>query len=97
MSADYTTRYFTTYSGVRLPLKLTNELPAGGLDNRNTYFRGQFDAEERLRVLEKIVYAELELRHAYDYHANGVLRQATITDVDGEVSVLTFDESGQRV
>lgn len=89
-----TCRYFTAYTGIRLPLRLVNELPEGGLDNRNTFFRGEFDADERLRVLEKIVYAERELRHVYRYHANGALREAEITDADGEVTVLAFDEQG---
>lgn len=99
MSSDAsgTCRYFTSYSGVRLPLRLVNELPEGGLDNRNTFFRGQFDAEERLRVLEKIVYAELELKHVYAYHPDGTLRQAEITDADGDVTVLRFDEAGNPV
>ncbi|MFC3608736.1 DUF6156 family protein [Stutzerimonas tarimensis] len=93
-TATGTIRHFTTYSGVRLPLKLVNEIPEGGLDNRNTFFRGAFDEQDRLLVLEKIVYAELELKHVYSYHPSGALRQAQITDADGETSVLVFDEAG---
>lgn len=88
-------RYFTSYSGIRLPLKPVGEIAGDGLDNRNTFFRGWFDEHERLRVLEKVVYSELELRHAYDYHPNGALQRAEVTDVDGEVAVLRFAEDGQ--
>ena len=97
MSSDAsgTCRFFVTYSGVKLPLKLMNELDEAGLHNRNTFFRGYFDAQERLTRLEKVVYGELELQHVYAYHANGALRQAEITDADDEVTLLEFDENGQ--
>lgn len=91
-------RYFISYSGVKLPLKLVNELPdESHLENRNTYFRGFFDGDERLLLLEKLVYGDIELRHHYRYHGNGVLSQAEITDVDGEITVLSFDEAGQAL
>ncbi|MDT4329224.1 DUF6156 family protein [Methylomonas sp. MED-D] len=91
-------RYFISYSGVKLPLKLVNELPdASHLENRNTYFRGFFDGDERLLLLEKLVYGDVELRHQYSYHGNGTLSQAEITDVDGEITVLSFDEAGQAL
>ncbi|MBD9363331.1 DUF6156 family protein [Methylomonas fluvii] len=88
-------RYFISYSGVKLPLKLVNELEdASHLENRNTYFRGRYDAEQRLMLLEKLVYGEVELRHVYTYHANGMLAAAEITDADGEIDLLRFDETG---
>lgn len=93
--ASATCRFFVTYSGIKLPLKLMNELDEAGLQNRNTFFRGYFDTQERLIKLEKVVYGELELQHLYAYHANGTLRQAEITDADDEVTVLEFDEHGQ--
>lgn len=89
------TRYFISYSGVKLPLKLVNELAdESHLENRNTYFRGCYAADERLMLLEKLVYGEVELRHVYTYHANGVLAEAEITDADGEIDLLRFDETG---
>jgi uncharacterized protein DUF6156 len=84
-------RYFITYSGVSLPLRLVNEIQPTELDNRNTYFRGQFDAADRLQVLEKLVYGEVELVHRYRYDAEGRLTWAEITDADGEITVLEFD------
>lgn len=90
-----TTRHFVTYSGVKLPFKLVNELTEAELDNRNTYFRGYFDAEARLTGFDKIVYGDVELAHRYAYHGNGALRHAEITDADEEVTVLEFDADGQ--
>ncbi|MBB3104765.1 DUF6156 family protein [Azomonas macrocytogenes] len=90
-------RYFVTYSGIKLPLKLTNELSEASLKNRNTFFRGYFDSQERVVKLEKIVYGELEMQHVYTYHENGTLQKAEITDSDDELVVLSFDENGQPV
>ncbi|WP_041643591.1 DUF6156 family protein [Azoarcus olearius] len=94
-TAETITRYFVTYSGVKLPFKLVNELGDSELDNRNTFFRGYFDAEGRLTGFDKMVYGELELAHRYTYHANGALQHAEITDADDELTVLDFDETGQ--
>lgn len=89
------TRYFISYSGVKLPLKLVNELAdESHLENRNTYFRGCYDADQRLMLLEKLVYGDVELRHVYTYHPSGILAEAEITDADGEIDVLRFDETG---
>lgn len=89
------TRYFISYSGVKLPLKLVNELAdESHLENRNTYFRGCYDADQRLMLLEKLVYGDVELRHVYTYHSSGILAEAEITDADGEIEVLRFDETG---
>lgn len=88
-------RYFVSYSGVKLPLKLVNELQDSDRENRNTFFRGYFDAEQRLLRCEKLVYGEIELLHDYQYHGNGVLSQADITDADGELTTLRFDAEGK--
>lgn len=85
------TRFFVTYTGVKLPFKLVNELQAGEVENRNTYFRGYFDAQDRLTGFDKLAYSEIELMHRYEYHEDGKLKQAEITDIDGEVTVLDFD------
>lgn len=92
---DLASRYFISYSGVKLPLKLVNEIEEGGLENRNTFFKGYYDAQDRLIRCEKLVYGETELLHNYEYDDNNVLRQAEITDADGELTLLTFDEQGQ--
>lgn len=87
-------RYFVTYSGIKLPLKLSQPLEASALNNRNTFFQAWFDADERMTGFQKMVYGEVELEHRYQYHGSGALKQADIIDAEGEVTVLSFDESG---
>jgi len=85
-------RFFVTYTGVKLPFKLVNELQAGEVENRNTFFRGYFDEQGRLTGFDKLAYSEVELMHRYEYHDNGKLKQAEITDIDGEVTVISYDD-----
>lgn len=89
-----TCRYFISYSGVKLPLKLVTPLSDAELQNRNTFFLGYFDSQERLLLCRKMVYGEIELEHRYRYYDSGILSEAEITDADGEVTVLQFDETG---
>jgi hypothetical protein len=86
-----TPRFFVTYTGVKLPFKLVNELQASEVENRNTFFRGYFDAQERLTGFDKLAYSEIELSHRYTYHDNGKIAQVEITDIDGEVTVMEFE------
>jgi Family of unknown function (DUF6156) len=88
-------RYFVSYSGVKLPLKLVNEISEIGLINRNTYYRGYFDNQDRLLLCQKIVYGEVESEHQY-YYSNGVLKDARITE-DDEVRNIHFNELGEMV
>ena len=83
------TRYFVTYSGVKLPLKLVGPLQDADVHRRNTYIRAEFDDADRLIGVEKLVYGDVELTHRYDYDADGRLATARIT-MDGETTVMTF-------
>jgi hypothetical protein len=87
-------RYFISYSGVSLPLKLTNELEPDGMDNRITYFIGYFDDEERLRMIEKVVYGEIEFSHEYEYD-DQMIRRATLIEDGEDPRVLEFDDQGR--
>lgn len=88
--------YFTTYTGVRLPLRLVGPLTEAEINNRNTFILATYDAADRLVAVHKKVYGEVVLGHAYGYHDNGALKRAEITihDEDEEVTVLEFDETG---
>jgi Family of unknown function (DUF6156) len=88
-------RYFLATSGVKLPLKLVNQIESTALTNRNTYIRAWYDGSERLLRFEKLVYGDIELSHVYDYDADGRLRRAEILVLDEDPTVLHFDESGQ--
>ena len=90
----YQIRCYTSYSGVNLPLKLVSEIPQDDMRNRNTYFQGCFDLQNRLCICRKIVYGETEFEHRYSYHDNGALKQALISEGDDELTTLNFDERG---
>ena len=88
MSDTIACRYFTTYSGVSLPINLTAELSEAETRNRNTFYRGWFDAAGRLQSFQKMVYGEIEQEHRYSYDEEGKLLSAEIVDEDGEVTVV---------
>lgn len=88
-----TFKYFLSYTGVRLPLKMVSPISADALENRNTYFRASYDASDRMVTCEKIVYGEVELRHDYRYGPDGRLVHAHI-DMAGEETEILFDENG---
>lgn len=82
-------RYFLTYSGVGLPLRLITPLSADAIANRNTYFCAQFDGAGRIALCRKIVYGEVEFEHRYIYGENGALLCAQITEEE-ETRVVEF-------
>lgn len=87
--AEGSWRYFVTYSGVKLPLRLVDPLEASDLNHRNTFIRARFDDADRLVECEKMVYGEIHLSHRYAYGEDGVLRRAEIV-MDDETTVLEF-------
>ncbi len=89
-------RYFVSYSGVKLPLKLVNEITEDSLNNRNTYYRSCFDAQGRMLLCQKIVYGEVESEHQYQYYDDGGLKSAQVTE-DDEVREIHFNESGEMM
>ena len=89
-------RYFVSYSGIKLPLKLVHEIAATSLNNRNTYYCGYFDAQDKMLLCQKVVYGEVESEHQYNYYGNGMLKQAKITE-DDEVREIYFNESGEML
>ena len=86
-----TCRYFLATSGVKLPLKLVNEIEPDALSNRNTYIRAFYDVTGRLLRFDKMVYGDVELSHRYDYDAAGALRRAEIIMLDEEPTILEFN------
>ncbi len=84
-------RYFLATSGVKLPLKLVNEIEADALSNRNTFIRARYGPSGLLVKFEKIVYGDVELSHSYTYDAEGALRRAEILMLDEDPTVLEFN------
>jgi hypothetical protein len=92
-----TCRHFISYSGVKLPLKLVSPLDEADMGNRNTFYRGYFDDNERLLMCQKVAYGEVDLEHRYDYYDSGVLRRAEIIEAGDDAVVIEFDEQGVRL
>lgn len=93
-----TTRFFVTYSGVKLPLKLVDPLDETQVDNRNTYMRATYDDKDRLIAAEKLVYGEVELSHRYEYQDDSTtLARAEVKALDGDTQVVTFGPDGRAV
>ncbi len=96
MTEQTSCRYFVSYSGVKLPLKLVNEIDHASLHNRNTYYRGYFDSQEKMLCCQKVVYGEVESEHVYAYYDNGILKHAQIKEGD-DVREVCFDEAGKML
>lgn len=92
--ADLDCRFFVSYTGVKLPLRLVNAIAPDQLSNRNTFIRGYFNNAGALTGFEKVVYGEIELTHRYSYHANGMLSEAEIVMLDEDSVTLRFDHNG---
>jgi hypothetical protein len=90
-------RFFVSYTGIKLPLRLVNLIGPEQLSNRNTFIRGYFDAAGVFTGFDKMVYGEVELMHRYGYHANGALSVAEIVMSDEEPVTLHFDENGEQL
>jgi len=87
-------RYFLTYTGIKLPLKLLTPLEKANIANRNTYFRAYYDDQDRMVVCQKVVYGEIELEHRYAYYPSGTLKRAEIIEAEDDPKVMCFDEQG---
>lgn len=87
-------KYFISYTGVNLPLKLTNELEEDGMDNRITFFTGYYDDRDRVVKIEKNVYGEVEFTHIYEYDDDDRIVKATVIEEDEEPRTLLFDSQG---
>jgi hypothetical protein len=96
-NTDRECRFFVSYTGVKLPLRLVNPIGPEQLSNRNTFIRGYFDTAGVFTGFDKMVYGEVELTHHYSYHANGALSSAEIVMPDEEPVTLHFDENGVPV
>ena len=88
------THYFTSYSGVKLPLRLIGAIAPDALANRNTFIRAHYDETGRLSQFEKIVYGAVELSHHYTYREDGSLARAEIIIPDEDIVLMDFAEMG---
>lgn len=91
------TRFFTSYTGVALPLKMVGEITPEEMQNRNTFFEADFDSQGRLSQCRKFVYGELELEHRYHYSDSGKLHLAEVRNDGDEFQYIYFDGFGSRI
>ncbi|EIZ79662.1 hypothetical protein WSK_1742 [Novosphingobium sp. Rr 2-17] len=92
-----TCRHFVTCSGVRLPLRLVEEIDGGQLGHRNTVIRSWPDDAGALIGSDKVVYGEIELSHRYAYRGDGTLAVAEIVMLDDDFARIYFDKAGVPV
>ncbi len=91
-------RFFGSFVGIGLPLRLISELEPSAIIHRNTYFVAYYDDIGRLTRCDKMVYGDRILSHYYEYHATGFLKSASIrSDDDDDAGVIFFDETGKRL
>lgn len=91
-TTEPTYRYFISYSGVKLPLNLVNEITLEQLHNRNTFYRASYDAQGKMVLCQKVIYGEVDTQHDYEYNADGQLVYARVTEGD-DVKELNIDVS----
>lgn len=87
-------RNFLSYNGIKLPLKLVTPLGDDEVENRNTYYRGIYNSDDRMIACEKVVYGEIEQEHRYEYHDNGALKRAEIIVDEDDITIINYDEQG---
>ena len=87
-------RFFVTYTGVKMPFRLVEQIPQEQLTHRNTFIRAWFDGAGQLTGFDKMVYGEIELAHRYAYHGNGALQRAEVRMAEEDTVVVAFDEAG---
>ena len=83
-------RYYLSYTGVGLPLKLVNSLAFDETNNRNTFFAVMLDKYGHEALIHKVVYGEVEMSHNYNFTPSGELISAEITDIEGATQTITF-------
>ena len=91
-------RFFASFVGIGLPLRLISELEPSAIIHRNTYFIAYYNEAGRLTRCDKMVYGNRILSHVYEYHASGFLKSASIrSGDDDDGGVIFFDENGKRL
>jgi hypothetical protein len=89
-------RYFVSYTGIKLPVRMVNPLEEKDLSNRNTFIIAYYDKDDQMIGFEKMVYSAVELSHYYDYYPSGVLKSAEIM-MDDVTTFVEYDEAGNMI
>ncbi|ACR11313.1 DUF6156 family protein [Teredinibacter turnerae] len=89
---EFYDRYYLSYTGIKLPMKLVNPLDPAEIDNRNTFFGALLDDVGREYVIHKVVYGDVELSHTYHFGSDGALLRADIINADGEEQRIDYNK-----
>jgi hypothetical protein len=84
-------RYYVSYTGISLPLKLITPIEGEDLGRRITYFRGYYNDQDQLIALEKVVYGEVEFEHRYQYYPDGRLKSTELLESDESPRIMQFE------
>jgi hypothetical protein len=90
-------KYFGTFVGYDLPLKLRENLFRTEAEERGTYYIAHYDSVGRLEEVRKVHTGATFFVHKYTYDAQGILVEARITNKAGEVSILKRGPDGKLV
>ena len=89
-------RFFASFVGIGLPLRLISELEPSATIHRNTYFIAYYDDVGRLTRCDETVCGGRILSHVYEYYASGLLKSAGVrSDDDDDRGVIFYDENGE--
>ncbi len=89
-------RFFASFRGVNLPLRLVSELDGEAILHRGIFFVAYYDDEERMIGCDKYVQGCPTLSHRYEYHPGGTLKRAVVNTAGNEQGAVFFDETGAR-
>ena len=94
------TEYYRSWGGYRHPISLQSRISKEEAEDRaaggKAYLISSFDAQGRLVRVIKMLKGSIFFEFVYEYHPNGKLKTATITNAKGETSLRRYDERGRK-
>lgn len=93
--------YYAGWGGYMHPIGLSKKITRGEADavaaRGNAYLVGYFDADNRLRRVDKILKGELFFRFEYSYYPSGRLKLAKTLRHDGRAVEFEYDKRGRKL
>ena len=95
---DCTVKYYRTFSGYSLPLKLIEPFTKEeALCSGSAYYIGHFDQNNMLIKIEKMHKGKLLFTHVYGYYPNGSIKRLENTPAEGKTVIKEYDERGKSL
>src|ERR1700751_5734586 len=93
--------YYAGWGGYVHPIGLSKKITRGEAyaiaARGNAYLVANFDADNRLTQVDKILKGELFFRFEYSYYPNGRLKLAKILRYDGRAVEFEYDQRGRKL